>query len=257
MAAPQIHAADKIGQIAYDGSIAVSLHSLLYHDSNDAKPAGSQADTTVADLNERQFAKRFAGVAMEAKTATDPAGVIAVAKDIELTIDCASAAFEVGEMVGPIETGAGTALENLKVQKVTDASKAIGVVTARSGTATRVRCRLISRAGQRPNIAPFERGLTGTGVNTETLSGTKTLVDYDAPVQKLDPGGGARDLVLPAVALSEGLTFWIVNTADAAEVITIKGPGGTPANLGTPTQNEGAICICAGGAWTCLVGAIT
>ena len=242
---------------AYDGSIAVPDNCLVYHDTNDVKPFSSQADTTVADLNERQAAMRFAGVAVDAKTTTSPAGTIGVAREMYLELDCASSTFEKGDMVGPVENGAGDGLENQKVQKVTDASKCIGVVQQRYGSATtRVKVRLEARAGSRVPMIPLERGLQGTGVNTETLAGNKTLVYYDAPVQALDPGGAGRNVILPAVAVSEGKMFWIINTADAAEVLTIQGPGGTP-NLGTPTQNEAALCICAGGAWKTIVGATT
>ncbi len=67
-----------------------------------------------------------------------------------------------------------------------------------------------------------------TTINTETLSGTKTLVVGDDGIQWLDPGGADRDVVLPAEALSEDAMFVIVNTSDGAgEELVVKNDGGT------------------------------
>ena len=67
-----------------------------------------------------------------------------------------------------------------------------------------------------------------TTINTETLSGTKTLVADDDGIQWLDPGGADRDVVLPAEAVSEDAMFVIVNTSDGAgEELVAKNDGGT------------------------------
>lgn len=87
---------------------------------------------------------------------------------------------------------------------------------------------------------------------TETLSDNKVLTDLDLPTQRLDPGGAGRDVTLPAEgALNR--PFLIVNTADAAEVLTIKNDGGS--TLGTPTQAESALCVPDGTNWVVIVGA--
>lgn len=88
---------------------------------------------------------------------------------------------------------------------------------------------------------------------TKTLAGTLTLVELSAPMQFLDPGGAGRQINLPAEAVSDGLFFIIHNTADAAEILTIKDDGGT--TIATPTQNESAILYCNGVTWGSLVGA--
>lgn len=59
-------------------------------------------------------------------------------------------------------------------------------------------------------------------VNVETLSGNKTLVDADAAIQVLDPGGADRDVTLPALA-STNHNFTIIN-ADSNYTITVKKP---------------------------------
>jgi len=72
------------------------------------------------------------------------------------------------------------------------------------------------------------------------------------PVVICDPGGGAIDLLLPAE--SEGLIFWIVNTADAAEAITVKEDSDTTTVISV-AQNEAALVVCDGTNWHALQGA--
>ena len=83
-------------------------------------------------------------------------------------------------------------------------------------------------------------------VNTQTLGASKTMLAGDPVVQFLDPGGAGRDVLLPPEA--EGLVFIIINTADAAEVLTIENDAGTGIGV-TPTQNEVAVVFCDGTAW--------
>jgi hypothetical protein len=51
----------------------------------------------------------------------------------------------------------------------------------------------------------------------------------------------------------------LANTADAAEVITIRDAANSNAAVGTPTQAENAVCVWAtdgtNGYWQCVVGA--
>ena len=88
--------------------------------------------------------------------------------------------------------------------------------------------------------------------NTETLSGNKTLTATDARIQSLDPDG-ARDITLPAEEGAAGLDFIVNNTADGAEVMTIKNDNGD--TIATPGQNEAAWVFCDGASWFGIVGA--
>lgn len=59
-------------------------------------------------------------------------------------------------------------------------------------------------------------------VNTETLSGNKTLTDADATIQFLNPAATNRDVILPAAALTNH-AFFITNTSNTWNYrITVK-----------------------------------
>lgn len=244
---------------AFDGTLRVDVDDLMYHTGDDAKPATSQADALTEEANQRLFARNFCGVAKERKVVGETAAsTVDVVPDWVGEMPCASSAFEVGDLLAIDEAASGTALERQKLVKTTDAGLAIGYCVKREASAvTTVLCRLIARA------TPYSVGgsVSASGLprnsssNIETLAADKTLTVNDAPTQVLDPAG-ARKVLLPEVgaALAAGATsFWIRNTADAAEVITVKDSTDT-LTVGTPTQNESILCILAGGVWYGLVG---
>jgi hypothetical protein len=81
---------------------------------------------------------------------------------------------------------------------------------------------------------------------------TQAEVD-ESSIWSFDPGGAARNLVLPAEADNVGTVLFIHNSADAAEVLTIQDD--TPATVCTPTQAESAVVWCDGVSWFGLAGA--
>ena len=93
----------------------------------------------------------------------------------------------------------------------------------------------------------------------EILTGARVLTAaevLDHSVFAFDPGGAARNLDLPVASASmAGQVLFIANTADAAEVITIR--TAAAATVATPTQNESAIVFCDGADWHGLVGVST
>ena len=72
------------------------------------------------------------------------------------------------------------------------------------------------------------------------------------PVLLIDPAGGAKDILLPAEADSEGLMFFIVNTADASENLVVKEDSDTT-TIGTVAQNTSGLFHCDGTTWRRLV----
>ncbi len=95
------------------------------------------------------------------------------------------------------------------------------------------------------------------GVNVlEVLGANRTLTQAevdDNNVFTFDPGGSARNLVLPAEADCAGIVLFIHNASDNTEVITIQDD--SPATVCTPTENESAIVFCDGVSWRGSVGA--
>lgn len=86
------------------------------------------------------------------------------------------------------------------------------------------------------------------GLAVRTLTGTLTLVVTDKFVQRLDPGGSARNVDLPAEADSTSLSFLIINTADDAELITVRDDAA--ATIGTIPRYGSALLTCDGTTWT-------
>lgn len=96
--------------------------------------------------------------------------------------------------------------------------------------------------------APSRRGRTKRSMNVETLAATKTLAVTDKFYQKLDPGGSARNVVLPTESSSVDLDFQIINAADAAENLVVKASDGST-TIATINQNEEGIFVCDGTTW--------
>ena len=94
-----------------------------------------------------------------------------------------------------------------------------------------------------------------TDAENRTLSGTLTLTNTDAYVQYCDPGGVGRDVVLPTEGTGNH-PFYIYNSADAAENLTVK--NGASAVIGVLHQGDSEIFISNAVAWSALgVGDIT
>jgi len=108
---------------------------------------------------------------------------------------------------------------------------------------------------------PFKNGATKNltaqlrlrdGVDVRTLTGALTLDATSGNYLLLDPGGATRTVTLPAAAGSNGLAFFVANTADAAEDILIS-DGGTVATVG-----QGQACAVAsnGSDWYVVIPSV-
>jgi len=75
-----------------------------------------------------------------------------------------------------------------------------------------------------PAAAKTFQGAVPSAMNVETLTGTRVLTTSDLEVQALDPGGADRQVTLPAE--TAGILFYIYNTADADETLTVKEDSG-------------------------------
>jgi hypothetical protein len=169
----------------FNGTLAVEKGDLLFHDTDDVKPASSQADAGTAALNKSTFAPLFAGVATETRTVLETAAdpYFPVATDIIAEYDCVSATFEIGDKVSVTEVSTGDAVENQKLEKTTVESVAIGVVVKRySSATTRVLVRLISK------VTPNAVGSGDT---------TSEFVTVTTPVLIFDGATGANEIRVP------------------------------------------------------------
>lgn len=80
----------------------------------------------------------------------------------------------------------------------------------------------------------------------QTLGGDFVMSAGMPNVVMIDPGGAARDVRLPAEA--RGLWFIIINTANAAEALTVTDDGDT-GTVVTIAQNQIAMVHCDGTTW--------
>lgn len=106
-------------------------------------------DTDLATTQE-DFVPVFLGVAAQRKDATvarvpgnSEDNVIRIDTDGVFEFDCASASFNVGDLVGPAKQ-TGNALESQKVAAVASAARAIGRVWEKTTSSTKVKVKLIS-----------------------------------------------------------------------------------------------------------------
>jgi hypothetical protein len=120
---------------AVDAETVIEIGDLLYQETDDARPASSQADQETEAANQALFADKFLGVAMQRSRSGETAP-IRVATTGVFEFDCPSGTFELGTLVGADEDAAGTALLNQQVATVAQSSQAIGRVAKREAAAT-------------------------------------------------------------------------------------------------------------------------
>ena len=137
----------------------------------------------------------------------------------------------------------GDALENLTVND--DAAATVEIIGP--GQTVHLHCDGTSWKGP---------GSTRTSVQVTTLAGEGTIAATDPETHFIDPGGAGRDVLLPAEASSIGLRFFIFNTADAAEALTIKEDSDTTTII-VLDQDQHGIVVCNGTAWLGFIGSET
>lgn len=155
MTTPRAYALDNQLAFSYDGGHVIELYDLVYHDADDIKRASTESDLLSAAPTRREFVDRFAGVALEAKSAAHGAdAILPVAREFIGEFDCDSSAWEVGDLVTIASDGEGDLLPQ-QLAKTLDPSLAIGHCVRRSGAAaSRVRVRLASRVSPIASYGP-------------------------------------------------------------------------------------------------------
>ncbi len=121
--------------LAVDATTVVEIGDLVYLETDDARPASSQADQGTEAANQELFHDKFAGVAMQASRNGDTQPIrVATAGVFEF--DCLSGTYEVGKLIGADENAGGTALERQVVTPVATANLAVGRCAKRVSPAT-------------------------------------------------------------------------------------------------------------------------
>lgn len=84
-----------------------------------------------------------------------------------------------------------------------------------------------------------------------TLTGGLTMTTQHRNILRIDPGGAGRTILLPTEA--HGMWFLIINSADAAETLTVKDDANA-ITVATLLQNQAGLVFCdQGGTWRRLV----
>lgn len=169
---------DQLQEFVANASLQIDIGDLMYHDTDDAKPASSQADGGTEAINQRTFAALFAGVAVSSHQSSEGAGKVRIVPDIIIQMPCPSTTWEIGELVGASENSGGDGLLDHQVEKVTSKDLAIGECVARGTSLTRVWCRLTSKvAGGLANKAKAAAAMTAQ-LTTITPADAEGTPDY-------------------------------------------------------------------------------
>jgi hypothetical protein len=120
---------------AVDAATVIEIGDLVYQELDDVRPASAAVDMGSKIANQDVFAHKFLGVAMQRSRAGESAPVRLATTGV-FEFDCASATFELGDMVGADENAAGDALLSQQVAKVTQSRYALGRVAKRQSLAS-------------------------------------------------------------------------------------------------------------------------
>lgn len=106
----------KTRALPIDSARVVKQGDLVFQTADDIRAASSFTYVSGSlPQTQANFRRDFMGVALEAHTASDPAGFLSVAQAGVFEFDVASATFEVGDRVGPDDNAGATALEDQQV----------------------------------------------------------------------------------------------------------------------------------------------
>ena len=108
-----------------DSATKIEIGDLIFLDTDDAKPASLYGDEGTLALNQEGLHDKFVGVAMQA-SANGDTKEIRIATSGVFEMDCAAATFELGALIGGVETADGTELESQRVVAVATPNLAIG-----------------------------------------------------------------------------------------------------------------------------------
>lgn len=246
----------------FPASTAVAIGNACWWDDSAkvAKNASARTDLGAISRNQADFRALFLGIALdqrlstETSTGNDSRRVLAVEGVFDC--DCASATFEVGDLVG-IDRSATPLNYDSQVIAVTSAALAIGRVIQRvASAATKVRC-YISAYEFGYFAKRFSQGvMQGPGLIAASDADTTLTVAQVAAAALLTmtPGANPRKVILPAEGQSAGFALQIQNLAGATNGIQVRNSADATTIITIPATKAGVV-RCDGTTWYGLVGA--
>lgn len=117
-----------------NSATVIEIGDLCWLDTDDVKPASDFTWNASLAQTQEDFALKFIGMSAD-RSRSDDTDQVAVDKNGVKEFTCASATFEIGDLVGPAKAS-GNALENQKVAAVALKAQAIGRVAKRYASAT-------------------------------------------------------------------------------------------------------------------------
>lgn len=127
----------QIKKVPVDSATVIEIGDLVYLDTDDAKPAGDLAYGASLAATQESFHDIFLGVALDQSRSgdTEEIRVATPGGQAVFEYDCASATFEIGDLVGMDDNAGGTALLDQQVIAVASENLAIGRVSRREPSA--------------------------------------------------------------------------------------------------------------------------
>lgn len=161
---------------AVDSATVIAKGDLVYLDTDDVKPFTSLGDSGSKAQNQQAAKKVFAGIAGRASANGETAPIPVYSSGV-YEFDCASGTWEVGTLVGPIGTGAASAVgvSASSVESVASMDLAIGRVYKRvTVAATRVEVEITSTVFDPVPVPVGYR--TGVGGTVTQITNSATAV---------------------------------------------------------------------------------
>lgn len=135
-----------LAHLAVDSATAIEAGDLLFLDTDDAKPASSEAWNTDLATTQANFTNHFLGIAMadhEAGSGAVKHFPVDISPSSVYEMDCESETHEFGDMLG-VAKDTGNALLPAKLKKAVAASSCFRCIRRDPSAATRVYVRMQS-----------------------------------------------------------------------------------------------------------------
>lgn len=226
----------KLLTLSMDTSYTVLKGEMLEYVTDDVRALDEMADVGLKADNQRAAATAFIGIAVKTSTLGVPS-TIPVATAGVFEFDCASATFEVGDLVGPAGTGSGgnVGVSSTTVVAVATADLAIGKVARRGTSVTRISVEIFSKVCGRAGTDASALELTRRSqrstrvIPVTTTPITVTEADHEGRIFYITKTDGLA-ITLPAPTAGAQYTF--ILGATIASASTIKSAAGSQVMIG-------------------------